>query len=768
MDALCLPLVGACPPPGEARLVSGATIAELQALARSNRSLCSERLKALGFNKLGARKRLELMLLAGDSLLAVHSRISSYHHLSIPPHDAHAPPRSPSTHGRRAHEDHAMPPATIGTTRQQAHAPSAAVAQVSPPLLAGVAIHAGAVPLHLRRAWLASERQPPHGHVSAEMTLVQSLCLGETAEEQDARCHLAASLVKRGVLRRRMQFGIRLDASSSSGDTEGCHEADGEAVSGAEGGWDRAVGCVEVLLVRCSLQPSPTDCSCRFCLSDDDEADLDEEATAAAVLLASADGRSLRVAQRGRLRKDVCACRGSVGCVHDGCLVEYMAATEWGGARCPTCKQRFVGPSALAIARIAARSTSEGEALMEQAELQALGALGAAHDEATALWEDGQFAQAVARFREVIQVVDAIPPPSCGTAESRRATQLQRDHLATSAAHNLGLALHSLGSHDDALEHICRALAGFEIAFGPRAPYSLKALHNVAMVTASAGYLSKAEEIYKLALLARCEVLGPDSPDTLKTACNRGLILHQMGRHEEAEQALADAERRARRVFGSRHPACLAIVHNRGLALSKLGPNRLNEAVGVVRKVLETRRDILGDAHPETLNTMSDLGLLMASDASSVNSTEARALLLKASQEAERTLGPSHPQTLRARARLHVLEHKSRGDGFALEAHKDDAPLRADIQAGEGEAVALLMHLYVSPSHRRCGIARAALRAVVQSAWAAQASKLVAVVATTNEPALHLLRDGGFSTVEELNIGNSPHSRLELCSPRPL
>ena len=120
-----------------------------------------------------------------------------------------------------------------------------------------------------------------------------------------------------------------------------------------------------------------------------------------------------------------------------------------------------------------------------------------------------------------------MPPPSVGSAEERRARQQERNLLSTSASHNLGLVLHNLGKVDEALGHICRALAGFELSHGSKSVNALKALHNVAMVTASSGDLERAGELYRTAFELRREVLGPDALDTLRTACNRGLCLHQ-------------------------------------------------------------------------------------------------------------------------------------------------------------------------------------------------------------------------------------------------
>ena len=223
----------------------------------------------------------------------------------------------------------------------------------------------------------------------------------------------------------------------------------------------------------------------------------------------------------------------------------------------------------------------------------------------------------------------------------------------------------------------------------------------------------------------------------------------------------------------------LAIAHNRGLALSMLGSSRRQEAVSVVRQVMETRRDTLGDAHPDTLNAAADLGFLLSShEASSEGdgSTEARSLLVEALKQEESTLGATHPQTQRTRRLLTELEAKAEaaraGTGAAgVEAsvrRQEDAALLAGLEAGEGEAIALLLHVYIAPAHRRRGAARQALAAALRAAWAAHASRVVAVVAQANEAAIGLLWSGGFEETEHLRIEGELHCRFELVAPNAL
>lgn len=91
-----------------------------------------------------------------------------------------------------------------------------------------------------------------------------------------------------------------------------------------------------------------------------------------------------------------------------------------------------------------------------------------------------------------------------------------------------------------------------------------------------------------------------------------------------------------------------------------------------------------------------------------------------------------------------------------------DPAASAQIEHGGSELVALLVFLYVAAPQRGKGAGRKALAAAVQAAWAARALRVVAIVAAENVTGVKLLRDGGFSLVEQFEICAETHLRLEL------
>lgn len=98
-----------------------------------------------------------------------------------------------------------------------------------------------------------------------------------------------------------------------------------------------------------------------------------------------------------------------------------------------------------------------------------------------------------------------------------------------------------------------------------------------------------------------------------------------------------------------------------------------------------------------------------------------------------------------------------------------DVISETDADGSGGDVVAILLCLYVAPSHRRCGVAHQCLDAVLRLVWAAHASRVIALVATRNLPAISLLSRLGFHRVENVDIQAEAHVRLELsATPTPL
>ena len=236
------------------------------------------------------------------------------------------------------------------------------------------------------------------------------------------RVQLVDKVVQGGTLVRRMQFALQSDEQRYT-----------RAFRAR--GWRRRkpvsslVGCAEMLLVRRPVKP-PLPPHCRICMDDNEEGCFDEDDTlnrAVMVALMHDEAEPVRDSELpcGRLLRDVCACRGSAAAVHEGCLIAWLTAS---GAldrahACRECRQPFVGRASLVLARLhqrlkcvqaaaaaehAARTEQSGVDQLEAAlaaqaaDVQALAALEARHNEAVSVWHAGRFQEAAQMFAALL------------------------------------------------------------------------------------------------------------------------------------------------------------------------------------------------------------------------------------------------------------------------------------------------------------------------------------------------------------------------------
>jgi tetratricopeptide (TPR) repeat protein len=113
------------------------------------------------------------------------------------------------------------------------------------------------------------------------------------------------------------------------------------------------------------------------------------------------------------------------------------------------------------------------------------------------------------------------------------------------------------------------------------------------------------------------------------------------GRYKEAEPLLINLQESRRRVLGEEHPDTLESIADLGLLYEHQG--RYNEAEPLFVKVLEIRRRVLGEEHPDTLKSKAHLGMLYSMQG---RYKEAEPLLVKALEIQRRALGEEHPDTL--------------------------------------------------------------------------------------------------------------------------
>jgi tetratricopeptide (TPR) repeat protein len=133
-------------------------------------------------------------------------------------------------------------------------------------------------------------------------------------------------------------------------------------------------------------------------------------------------------------------------------------------------------------------------------------------------------------------------------------------------------------------------------------------------------------------------------------------LLKDCGRLSEAEPLLREQVEVRRRVVGDAHPNTLASISNLGQLLQARGD--LDGAEPLLREALAVSRRTLGDAHPSTLVSINYLGLLLQGRGDLAGAEQ---LLREALEARRRTLGDTHPDTLPSINSLGLLL-QDRGD----------------------------------------------------------------------------------------------------------
>jgi len=122
-----------------------------------------------------------------------------------------------------------------------------------------------------------------------------------------------------------------------------------------------------------------------------------------------------------------------------------------------------------------------------------------------------------------------------------------------------------------------------------------------------------------------------------------GATFQGLGEYALAEPHLRAALAIRRRVLGDDHPDTIVSVSKLGVLLKQQG--KLDEAESYLRETLDAARRVFGDDHPNTLTSFGNLGSLLADQG---KLDEAEPYLRDALDGARRILGDDHPDTLRS------------------------------------------------------------------------------------------------------------------------
>ncbi|KAF8143450.1 hypothetical protein K438DRAFT_1783749 [Mycena galopus ATCC 62051] len=131
-------------------------------------------------------------------------------------------------------------------------------------------------------------------------------------------------------------------------------------------------------------------------------------------------------------------------------------------------------------------------------------------------------------------------------------------------------------------------------------------------------YAGRSTEAMKLeinTLEKRGEILGDDHPETLTVMNNLASTYQSLGQIQDAEQLQLVVLERRRKILGAEHINTLTAMNNLAITYQSLSPfedaenllGQFEDAEQLELVVLEKRRKILSDEHPQTLTAMNNL-----------------------------------------------------------------------------------------------------------------------------------------------------------------
>jgi tetratricopeptide (TPR) repeat protein len=132
-----------------------------------------------------------------------------------------------------------------------------------------------------------------------------------------------------------------------------------------------------------------------------------------------------------------------------------------------------------------------------------------------------------------------------------------------------------------------------------------------------------------------------ESEERLAAADNRASSLTVQGKHAEAEQIFGEVLNVKRRVLGNEHPDTLMVRSNLAVCLGY--QKKHAEAEKIYREVLATTRRIFGEEHPHTLRCAGNLASSLSSQGKHAEAERSEREVLGVRR---RVLGEKHPDTL--------------------------------------------------------------------------------------------------------------------------
>ncbi len=244
----------------------------------------------------------------------------------------------------------------------------------------------------------------------------------------------------------------------------------------------------------------------------------------------------------------------------------------------------------------------------------------------------GNYAEAEAEQRKALALTESLAGPDAWETMLRKT--------------NLAYVLTSAGRFDESQKLYEEALAVGVPELGESHP-SIGNIHdNYGTALAFGGKYEASAAEHHRAYEVGVATYGPDHPRTVGALANEGAALLWAGKLREAEAPLAGALELWERTKPEHHEIS-NIRNNYAVLLWKDG--RLAEAEAQMHQVLQTRRRVLGDDHPDNAAAMTNLSAILAEQGKYAEAAEVGrdALRLLTAR-----VDPEHPQIAYARTNL--------------------------------------------------------------------------------------------------------------------
>ena len=211
----------------------------------------------------------------------------------------------------------------------------------------------------------------------------------------------------------------------------------------------------------------------------------------------------------------------------------------------------------------------------------------------------------------------------------------------------LGRALDRMGRQDEAIEMFRQQIEGMSLVVSLEDPDLLKAKIDLSGVHRERGQFAEAEVLLAEVIDGSSIVSAEHSNLSVSAKVAMGQLVRAQGDPTGGEQWFVDALADLDQMEGVDHVRRQSIQYN--VAISKAIQDQTEEAIVMLRQLLEDRESTLGADHPQTLATAGTLGGVLAN---SGDLAAAEPHFQRVYDGQLRVLGAEHPNTLNTLSNL--------------------------------------------------------------------------------------------------------------------